>query len=108
MKKGTHILTGESVAIKILEKDKIKDNSDVKRVTRELHILKQLRHPNLIQLYEIIETQTTLYLIMEMASGGELFDHIVSKNKLSEQEACRIYQHMISGIEYLSKIRVVH
>ncbi len=45
---GTHILTGEAVAIKILEKDKIKDNSDVKRVARELHILKVLRHPNMI------------------------------------------------------------
>jgi 5'-AMP-activated protein kinase catalytic alpha subunit len=50
---GTHILTGEKVAIKILEKDKIKDQSDVERVTREIHILKIVRHPNVIQLYEV-------------------------------------------------------
>jgi len=50
---GTHKLTGENVAIKILEKDKIQDASDVERVTREIHILKVVRHPNIIQLYEV-------------------------------------------------------
>jgi 5'-AMP-activated protein kinase catalytic alpha subunit len=53
---GTHLITGENVAIKILEKDKIVDSADVDRVTREIHILKIVRHPNVIQLYEIIET----------------------------------------------------
>lgn len=73
VKLGTHILTGEKVAIKILEKSKIKDKSDIERVTREIHILKIMRHPNIIQLYEIIETPKQLYLIMEMADRGELF-----------------------------------
>jgi 5'-AMP-activated protein kinase, catalytic alpha subunit len=50
---GTHTITNESVAIKILEKDKIKDKSDVERVTREINILKKVRHPNVIQLYEV-------------------------------------------------------
>ena len=53
MRLGTHILTEEKVAIKILEKEKIKDQSDVERVTREIHILKVVRHPNVIQLYEV-------------------------------------------------------
>jgi len=56
VKMGTHILTKEKVAIKILEKAKIADVSDVERVAREIHILKLIRHPNIIQLYEIIET----------------------------------------------------
>lgn len=73
VKIGTHIVTGEKVAIKILEKSKIKDKSDIERVTREIHILKIMRHPNVIQLYEIIETPKQLYLIMEMADKGELF-----------------------------------
>ncbi len=79
---GTHTLTGEKVAIKILEKDKILDQADVERVTREIHILKIVRHPNVIQLYEIIETNRQLFLIMEYASGGELFDYIVKKKRL--------------------------
>ena len=54
MKKATHILTGEHVAIKILEKDRIIDVADVERVSREIHILKLIRHPNVIQLYEVV------------------------------------------------------
>lgn len=77
MKLGTHLLTNEKVAVKILEKNKIVDVADVERVAREIHILKIVRHPQVVQLYEIIETQKKLYLIMEYASGGELFDHIV-------------------------------
>lgn len=63
--------------MKILEKSKITEEADVERVSREIKILKMIRHPNIIQLYEIIETPKQLYLIMEYASGGELFDYIV-------------------------------
>lgn len=54
VKLGTHILTSEKVAIKILEKNRIVEQADVERVAREIHILKILRHPNIIQLYEVI------------------------------------------------------
>ena len=63
--------------MKILEKSKITDVADVERVSREIHILKIVQHPHVVQLYEIIETPKKLYLIMEYASGGELFDYIV-------------------------------
>lgn len=76
----------------MLEKERIKEVADVERVAREIHILKLIRHPNIIQLYEIIETPKQLYLIMEFAEGGELFDHIVSKNRLDEPEACEFFQ----------------
>ena len=87
VKEGTHILTGQKVAIKILEKEKIADVADVERVAREIHILKIIRHPYLIQLYEIIETPKQLFLVMEYTEGGELFNYIVSKSKLREKEA---------------------
>ena len=88
---GTHTLTGEKVAIKILEKDKIQDKADIERVTREIQILKIVRHPNVIQLYEIIETNRQLFLIMEHAGGGELFDYIVKRKRLDEKEACKFF-----------------
>lgn len=65
------------MAVKILQKAKMVDNADVERVSREIHILKIVQHPHIVQLYEIIETKTALLLIMEYASGGELFDYIV-------------------------------
>jgi len=108
VKLGSHTLTGEKVAIKILEKERITDVSDVERVAREIHILKLIRHPNIIQLYEIIETPKQLYLIMEYCSGGELFDHIVKNVKLKEKEACRFYQQIISGVEYMHQLNIVH
>ena len=73
VKQGTHIMTGDKVAIKILEKDKIKDHSDIERINREITILKKVRHPQVVQLYEMIENNDYLYLIMEYCSGGELF-----------------------------------
>ena len=108
VKLGAHSLTGEKVAVKILEKDKIKDSSDVERVSREIKILKLVKHPNVIGLYEIIETQKQLYLIMEYACGGELFDYIVARSRLKEQQACLFFQQLLSGIEYLQRVGVVH
>lgn len=69
------------MAIKVLEKSRIIDVADVERVSREIHILKLIRHPNIIQLYEIIETPKQLFLVMEYVSDGELFDYIVKKKK---------------------------
>ena len=65
--------------------------ADVDRVAREIHILKMIKHPNIIELYEIIETDLAIYMIMEYAPGGELFDYIVSKQRLNEKEAAMFY-----------------
>ena len=100
--------TGEQVAIKIIEKNKFKHKEDKLRFNREIEILKKLRHPNIVQLYSIIEKNDKIYLIMEYIKGQELFDYIVTKKKLSEKEACIFFQQLISGIEYLHKIKYVH
>ena len=105
---GIHMPTGEKVAIKIMSKDQIKEKSDQIRIEKEINIQKKLHHQNIVQQYAIIETKTTIYIISEYCSGGELFDYIVSKRKLYEVEACRIYQQLISGLEYLHKQRICH
>ena len=79
------------MAIKILEKDKIKDQGDIDRINREITILKKVRHPHVVQLYEMIENNDYLYLIMEYCSGGELFQHIVKNRRLKEEEAAKMY-----------------
>lgn len=91
-----------------MEKQRITDVSDVERVAREIHILKIIRHPNLIQLYEIIETSKQLYLITEYAENGELFDYIVAHSKVKEKEACKLFQQILSGIEYIHRLNIVH
>ena len=108
MRLGIHQITHEKVAIKILEKDKIKEQADVTRVMREIQILKIVRHPNIVQLYEIIETSRQLFLIMEYAPGGELFDYIVKKKRVQDKEACRFLHQILAGIEYLHKNKICH
>ena len=103
-----NIQTGEEVAIKILEKVKILQLEDKTRVEREIKILKCLRHSNIVQLYSVIQTDQALYLIMEYVPGKELFDYIIANKRLSEKEACKFYQQIISGVEYLHKLKIVH
>eukprot|EP00826_Nyctotherus_ovalis_P054294 TRINITY_DN7100_c0_g5_i2.p1 TRINITY_DN7100_c0_g5~~TRINITY_DN7100_c0_g5_i2.p1 ORF type:complete len:471 (+),score=94.64 TRINITY_DN7100_c0_g5_i2:249-1661(+) len=94
--------------MKILEKRKIVDVADTRRVQREISILKQMRHSNIVQLYEIVETPKELFLVMEYASGGELFDYIVEKSFLEEAEARTFFRQIVSGIEYLHQLRISH
>lgn len=82
--------------------------ADIERVTREIHILRRIRHPHIIQLYDIIETKRQLFLVTEYAAKGELFDYIVSKQRLPEEEACKFFQEIISGVEYIHKLNIVH
>ena len=91
VKLGIHVKTKKKVAIKILEMKKIAMMSDTSRVAREIKILKEVKHRNIIELYEIIETSYAIYMIMEYAEGGELFDYIVSKGRLKEKEAAFFY-----------------
>jgi 5'-AMP-activated protein kinase catalytic alpha subunit len=70
--------------------------------------LKIVRHPHIIQLYEIIETPNRLFLIMEHCCNGELFSYITSKNKLKEEESCRLFQQLISALDYLGQLGIVH
>ena len=82
--------------------------SDKGRVAREIKILKEVKHENIIQLYEIIETSYAIYMIMEYAEGGELFDYIVSKGRLKEKEAAFFYHQIIEGIEFLHSHKIAH
>ena len=100
--------TGEKVAIKIMEKSKMVYEEDKNRLEREIEVLKILRHPNLIHLYSVLKKDDTIYLIMKYIKGIELFDYIVNKTKLTEKEACMFFQQIISGIEYLHKIKYIH
>ncbi len=108
VKLGINNRTKKKVAIKILESRKIAMMSDSSRVAREIKILKEVKHKNIIELYEIIETSYAIYMIMEYAEGGELFDYIVSKGRLSEKEAAYYYYQLIEGIEFLHSLKIAH
>lgn len=105
---GEHVPTGCQIAIKILEKDKILDDSDVERVTRELKIAQSISHPHLVQLFHLLETKEYVFLIMEYLPGGELYDLIVSRKKLTEEEAFLYIVQIVNSVEYLHSLNIAH
>ena len=78
------------------------------RIEREISILKQVSHPYIIHLYEILETPTQIFIITEYAPGGELFDYIVKKDQLTEGEARKLFRQIVAGVEYLHSQNIVH
>jgi len=108
VKLGIHELTGEKVAIKILNRKKLKQMDMGAKVRREIDILKMFSHPHIIRLYEVIDTPSTIYCVMEYIEGGEMFDYIVARGRLSEDEARSFFQQIVSGVEYCHFHMVVH
>eukprot|EP01041_Mallomonas_annulata_P008606 gene8606-17757_t len=108
VKLAQHIITNQKVAIKILNKGKIKHMEMAEKVRREINILKMCTHPHIIRLYEVIDTPSDIFVVMEYVSGGELFDYIVSRGRLPADEARHFFHQIVSGIEYLHFYRVVH
>ncbi|CAH2079874.1 unnamed protein product [Thlaspi arvense] len=108
VKLADHVATGHKVAIKILNREKIKKMEIVEKVEREIKILRLLMHPHIIRQYEVIETPEDIYVVMEYVTSGELFDYIVEKGRLTEDEGRHLFQQIISGVEYCHRNRVVH
>ncbi|XP_067294652.1 MAP/microtubule affinity-regulating kinase 4 isoform X2 [Pseudorasbora parva] len=107
VKLARHILTGKEVAIKIIDKTQLNPTS-LQKLFREVRIMKTLHHPNIVQLFEVIETEKTLYLVMEYASGGEVFDYLVSHGRMKEIEARAKFRQIVSAVHYCHQKNIVH
>ncbi|XP_023807246.1 MAP/microtubule affinity-regulating kinase 3 isoform X14 [Oryzias latipes] len=107
VKLARHILTGREVAIKIIDKTQLNPNS-LQKLFREVRIMKILNHPNIVKLFEVIETDRTLYLVMEYASGGEVFDYLVAHGRMKEKEARAKFRQIVSAVQYCHQKHIVH
>jgi len=107
VKIATHVLTGDVVAVKIINKQKL-DELGLKMLQHEIKTLKTLSHPNIIQLYEVMETDKVLFLIMEHASGGEALDYVVAHGRIAEDKARDLFRQIISAVSYCHRNRIVH
>ncbi|TPX58098.1 hypothetical protein CcCBS67573_g09189 [Chytriomyces confervae] len=104
---AVHSQTGHKVALKIINRRKIANMDMVARIKREIQYMRQLRHPHTIKLYEVITTPTDVIMVLEYA-GGELFNYIVERGRMSEEEARRFFQQLICAVEYCHLNHVVH
>nr|QSH71633.1 CBL-interacting protein kinase [Hedychium coronarium] len=102
-----NVRTDELVAIKVLEKDKIIKWGLVAQIKREIAILRRVRHPYVVQLFEVMATKTKIYFVMEYVRGGELFSR-VSKGRLREDAARRYFQQLVSAVGFCHARGVFH
>ncbi|XP_016978282.1 MAP/microtubule affinity-regulating kinase 4 [Drosophila rhopaloa] len=107
VKLAIHVPTGREVAIKVIDKTQL-NTSARQKLYREVKIMKLLNHPNIVRLFQVIESERTLYLVMEYASRGELFDHLVKNGRMRERDARVIFRQLVSAIQYCHSKFVVH
>ncbi|KAG6910036.1 hypothetical protein DXG01_013760 [Tephrocybe rancida] len=119
VKVARHSKTGQYAAVKIISKITLNSRVSVNRmaddtehtqlaIEREIVVMKLLDHPNIMRLYDVWETSTELYLILEYVQGGELFDHLCNKGKLPVPEALNYFQQIVSVIDYCHRFNIAH
>jgi len=99
--------TGESVAIKVMDKEKILKVGMIEQIKREISVMRLVRHPNIVRLYEVMASKSKIYFVMEYVKGGELFNK-VAKGKLKEEEARKYFQQLISAVDFCHSRGVYH
>ncbi|CAD5219995.1 unnamed protein product [Bursaphelenchus xylophilus] len=107
VKSGVHCITGRKVAVKIVNKEKLNE-SVLQKVEREIAIMKLIEHPYVLHLYDVYENKKYLYLLLEHVSGGELFDYLVRKGRLTSKEARKFFRQIISALDFCHAHNICH
>lgn len=108
VKFARNVETGDNVAVKILDKEKLLKHKMVSQIKREISTMKLVRHPNVIRMFEVMASKSKIYIVMEFITGGELFDKIASKGRLKEDEARKYFQQLINAVDYCHSRGVFH
>ncbi|XP_064547230.1 serine/threonine-protein kinase BRSK2 [Drosophila montana] len=107
VKLGVHCVIGKKVAIKIINREKLSE-SVLMKVEREIAIMKLIDHPHVLGLSDVYENKKYLYLILEHVSGGELFDYLVKKGRLTPKEARKFFRQIISALDFCHSHSICH
>ncbi|XP_068173123.1 serine/threonine-protein kinase SIK3 homolog isoform X2 [Antennarius striatus] len=107
VKLATHVITKAKVAIKIVDKTQL-DDENLKKIFREVQIMKLLKHPHIIRLYQVMETERMIYLVTEYASGGEIFDHLVAHGRMAEKDARKKFKQIVAAVHFCHCRNIVH
>ncbi|XP_065013764.1 CBL-interacting protein kinase 32 isoform X2 [Musa acuminata AAA Group] len=108
VKFARNVETGEPVAIKILDKEKVLKHKLVEQIKREIATMKLIKHPNVVRIYEVMGSKTKIFIVLEFVTGGELFDKIANHGRMREDEARRYFQQLINAVDYCHSRGVYH
>ncbi|KAK4856175.1 hypothetical protein QYF36_014840 [Acer negundo] len=108
VKLAKNLDSGQYFAVKILEKNRIIDLKITDQIKREIATLKLLKHPNVVRLHEVLASKSKIYMVLEYVTGGELFDRIASKGKLSQAHGRKLFQQLIDGVSYCHNKGIFH
>lgn len=107
VKLAEHVTTHKEVAVKVIDKT-VLNEACLKKLHREVEVMKMLDHPNIIKLYEVIESERRIYLVIEFAQNGELFEYLVKCGRFKEKDARLKFRQIISAVQYCHSKNVVH
>ena len=108
VKLARHVFTGEKVAVKVIDKTKL-DEVSKSHLFQEVRCMKLVQHPHVVRLYEVIDTQTKLFLILELGDGGDMYDYIMKHERGVDEEQARVYfRQIVQAIDYCHQLHVVH
>lgn len=108
VKHAVHEDSGEQFAIKVLRKKKIRLKNLTQQVRREISVMASLTHPNIVRLYQVLASESSVFIVMELVTGGELFDEILRRKRLPEDEARVYFRQLIEAVDYCHKSGVFH
>lgn len=108
VKYGQHCQTEEPVAIKILNKESLVSSGMVTKIKQEIRILKSLRHPNVVELKEVLASRQQIFMVMELVHGGELFDKIIAEGPMSEADGRHVLQQLLDGLDHCHQQGIFH
>lgn len=100
--------THEKFAIKILDKARIKQENLIDNLRQEIHIMKHIRHPNIVKLFEVLSSHSKIYLVLELVTGGELFDKVKETGPMPESQARSYFQQIISAVSFCECQNIAH
>ncbi|XP_030453878.1 CBL-interacting serine/threonine-protein kinase 3-like isoform X2 [Syzygium oleosum] len=100
--------TGEPVALKILDKEKVLKHKMAEQIKREIETMKLIKHPHVVRLLEVMGSKTKIFIVLEFVTGGELFDKIVNNGRMGEDETRRYFQQLINAVDYCHSRGVYH
>ncbi|XP_069954608.1 serine/threonine-protein kinase NIM1 [Cherax quadricarinatus] len=102
-----HQLTRDKVAVKVIDKSKL-DQKTQRMLAREISNMDVVAHPNIIRLFEVVETLSRIHLVLEFAPGGELFNRVTAEGRLPENDSAKVFTQVLSAVTYLHGLSIIH